>query len=111
MNQITTVSSLAPNDTVKQSNKFSKEHRSTVIDAAIIRIMKRCKHIDFETLSNKLTLETDTILGFLPDKAFIRQRLDSLISREYINHIKHRRESSRSPSTSCSELDSYVYNS
>ncbi|OMH81945.1 Cullin-3A [Zancudomyces culisetae] len=58
------------------------EQRKYLIDAAIVRVMKHRKLLSH----NSLIIEVTSILSarFLPDPALIKQRIDSLIDRDYI---------------------------
>jgi hypothetical protein len=68
-------------DQDKKHDDDIRLERQNIIDAVIVRIMKARKS------EKKLELETNVmkqIIMFVPDPAMIKQRIESLIEREYL---------------------------
>lgn len=59
---------------------MSQMHK-TKVDAAIVRIIKNAKFIGFSALLGKL----NTVLDFLPEEQFVKERVESLISKDYLS--------------------------
>lgn len=59
---------------------MSQMHK-TRVDAAIVRIIKNAKFIGFSALLGKL----NTVLDFLPEEQFVKERVESLISKDYLS--------------------------
>ncbi|KAH3815365.1 hypothetical protein DPMN_143887 [Dreissena polymorpha] len=60
------------------------EDRQYQVDAAIVRIMKRCKSLEHYSLISMLTNQ----LKFPVKSADLKRRIESLIEREYMERDK-----------------------
>ncbi|TKA74892.1 hypothetical protein B0A49_07887 [Cryomyces minteri] len=69
----------------KETEKKNNESRNHNIEAAVVRIMKQRKELSHQ----QLVSETLTQLAsqFKPDVVMIKKRIESLIEREYLDHI------------------------
>jgi hypothetical protein len=58
-----------------------QEERSSTVDASIVRIMKARKILSHSDLQYEVLRQ---VSGFQPDVRFIKQRIESLIERDYL---------------------------
>lgn len=69
------------------NKKRVKEDRSIAIEAAIVRIMKARRVLDHAQLVTEVLRQLST---FNPDPKFVKQRIEHLIDREYLERDKEK---------------------
>ncbi|KAL0206997.1 hypothetical protein P9112_012708 [Eukaryota sp. TZLM1-RC] len=71
---------------VSAAEKSLLETRKQVTDAAIVRVLKRDREIDVSTLVHEVQCFVAHL--FIPSHAFIKERIDTLIDREYCERVQ-----------------------
>ncbi|MFS7971617.1 putative cullin protein, neddylation [Helianthus anomalus] len=66
----------------KQQVRQGVEDRKPQIDAAIVRIMKVRRALDHDNIVAEVTKQLQS--RFLPDPVVIKQRIEALIKREFL---------------------------
>ncbi|KAF7714784.1 Uncharacterized protein PECH_007315 [Penicillium ucsense] len=69
----------------EETEKKLNEERRHIIEAAVVRIMKQRKRLTHLNLMNEVLAQLTS--RFVPDVKMVKQRIDSLIDREYLERL------------------------
>lgn len=72
---------LCPNLNYQKKESVVHIDRSTIVESLIVRIMKARKVLSYNELVNELIIQ---LKDFVPEKSLIKERIESLIERDYI---------------------------